>query len=75
MKTEEGNAAARFFGLPEAYTTVEDSVNGLIAKVRPGSPLDTVSGLLLTDFLQIDAASREETSGKFLSFDDTPLMW
>ena len=33
VKTEEGNAAARFFGLPEAYTTVEDSINGLVAKV------------------------------------------
>ena len=29
----------------------------------------------LTGIPQIDAASREETSGKFLSFDETPLMW
>ena len=34
VKTEEGNAAARFFGLPEAYTEVKDSVDGLVAKVR-----------------------------------------
>ena len=33
VQTEEGNAAARFFGLPEAYITVDDSVNGLLAKV------------------------------------------
>ena len=34
VKTEEGNAAARFFGLPEAYTEVKDSVDGLVAQVR-----------------------------------------
>ena len=33
VKTEEGNAAARFFGLPEAITTVDESVDGLTAKV------------------------------------------
>lgn len=38
MKTEEGNAAARSFGLPEAYTNVEDSVNGVLAKVCCGFP-------------------------------------
>ena len=79
MKTEEGNAAARFFGLPEAYTTVEESVNGLLAKV---SLLDTLSLIecvcmmeVLMGISQLDAASREETSGKFLSFDETPLVW
>lgn len=33
MKTEEANAAARSFGLPEAEITVEDSVKGVVAKV------------------------------------------
>lgn len=33
MKTEAGNAAFRSFGISEAYTTVEDSVNGLLAQV------------------------------------------
>jgi len=33
VKTEEANAAARSFGLPEAEITVEDSVNGVVAKV------------------------------------------
>lgn len=43
VKTEEGNAAARSFGLPEAETTVEDSIDGLLAKVcnysLPQSPV------------------------------------
>lgn len=34
VKTDEGNAACRFFGFPEAFTTVEESVDGLVAKVR-----------------------------------------
>jgi hypothetical protein len=34
VKTEEGNAAARFFGFPEAFTTVQESVDGVVAKVR-----------------------------------------
>lgn len=33
VQTDEGNAAAKFFGFPGADTTVEDSVNGLVAKV------------------------------------------
>ena len=33
VKTDEGNAAARIFGLPEAFTTVDDSVTGLLSKV------------------------------------------
>ena len=33
VKTDEGNAAARFFGLPEAFTTVDESVTGLLGKV------------------------------------------
>lgn len=33
VKTDEGNAAAKFFGLPEAFTTVDDSVTGLLSKV------------------------------------------
>lgn len=33
VQTDEGNAAARFFGLPEANVTVNDSVNGLITLV------------------------------------------
>ncbi|MCJ1293140.1 hypothetical protein MMC34_004693 [Xylographa carneopallida] len=55
VQTDEGNKAARFFGLPEALTTVKDSVDGLTEK--------------------LDTATREETSGKFLCFDETQLLW
>ncbi len=30
---------------------------------------------MLMRLLQLDVATREETSGKFLSFDEMPLMW
>ena len=34
VKTEGGNAAAILFGILEAFTTVEEVVNGLLAKVN-----------------------------------------
>ncbi|RDL42234.1 putative cytochrome 52A4 [Venustampulla echinocandica] len=55
VQTDNGNAAARFFGLPEANVTLDESVDGLV-------------GIL-------DKASREETSGKFLSYDGTAIPW
>ncbi|THW42087.1 NAD(P)-binding protein [Aureobasidium pullulans] len=55
VQTDEGNKAAQFFGFEAAFTSVEDSVDGIIAKV--------------------DAATREDTSGRFLAFDNTPLVW
>ncbi|KAF1351424.1 aflatoxin biosynthesis ketoreductase-like protein nor-1 [Delphinella strobiligena] len=55
VQTDEGNKAAQFFGFEAGFTTVKDSIDGIVAKV--------------------DAATREETSGKFLAFDDTPLLW
>ncbi|RFU34028.1 hypothetical protein B7463_g2268, partial [Scytalidium lignicola] len=58
VQTDEGNAAARVFGLPEAYITVEHSVDSMIAKAS-----------------SIDKATKAETSGKFLSFDDSPMLW
>ena len=58
---------------------MEESVNGLLTKV---SLLDTLSLIecvcvmeVLMGISQLDAASREETSGKFLSFDETSLVW
>ncbi|MCJ1381700.1 hypothetical protein MMC17_004811 [Xylographa soralifera] len=41
VQTEEGNAAARFFGLPEAFTTVKDSVDGLTAKLDAATREET----------------------------------
>lgn len=38
VSTEEGDAASRFFGMPKAPTPVEDSVNGLVAKVSFAVP-------------------------------------
>ncbi|THZ81901.1 NAD(P)-binding protein [Aureobasidium pullulans] len=55
VQTDEGNKAAQFFGFEAAFTSVEDSVDGIVAKV--------------------DAATREDTSGRFLAFDNTPLVW
>lgn len=33
LQTEQGNAAARLFELPEGFTSVKDSIDGLVAKV------------------------------------------
>lgn len=33
VQTDEGNKAAQFFGFEAAFTSVEDSVDGIVAKV------------------------------------------
>jgi hypothetical protein len=74
VRTDEGNKAAQFFGFEEAFTDVPDAVNGVVGKVIPIFSV-TSCDHVLTLRLQIDNATREETSGKFLAFDDTPLAW
>lgn len=34
VKTDGGNEAARAFDLPEAFTEVNDAVDGVVSKVR-----------------------------------------
>lgn len=75
VRTDEGNKAAQFFGFEEAFTDVPDAVNGVVSKVSTTFPLISWDLFVLTLRLQIDVATREETSGKFLAFDDTPLAW
>jgi len=75
VRTDEGNKAAQFFGFEEAFTDVPDAVNGVVGKVISTLPVTLCDVFVLTLRLQIDHATREETSGKFLAFDDTPLAW
>ncbi|KAK5710118.1 hypothetical protein LTR17_019180 [Elasticomyces elasticus] len=55
VQTIAGNEGAVIFGFKENFTTLRESIDGMVPKV--------------------DHATREESSGKFLSFDDTPMMW
>jgi len=75
VKTDEGNKAAQFFGFEEAFTEVPDAVNGVVGKVSLLVSRRSTCRFVLTSWSQIDTATREETSGKFLAFDDTPLAW
>lgn len=55
VQTDLGNIGARAFGLTEAETPMEESVDGLV-KV-------------------IDGATREKTSGRFVTFEGVEFPW
>jgi len=55
VQTDMGNKGAHANGLAEAPTTIQVSVDGIVA--------------------QIDAATREYTSGNFISFDGNSYPW
>jgi hypothetical protein len=50
VKTESGNKACQFFGIPEAFVEVTDSVNGVVEKIDSATKKH-FSG----DFLSFDA--------------------
>ncbi len=70
-----GNAGAKAFGMKEAPVTLKDSVQGIVDKVRIVRPMPTILYANVIAQLQIDGASRENTSGKFLAFDGGEIAW
>jgi len=47
VKTESGNEACQFFGIPEAFVEVTDSINGMIKKIDEANKT-TYSGQFLS---------------------------
>ncbi|KAI5276026.1 putative NADP(+)-dependent dehydrogenase [Aureobasidium subglaciale] len=67
VKTEGGLVVSEDLGMlqyEEFFTTLEKSIDGMVGKKEQEA-----------DQRQIDNATRENSSGKFLCFDDTLLEW
>jgi hypothetical protein len=87
VQTEMGNKGAQIMGLKEAPNTVEEAVTKTMAAVSVGAYLIYHKLLLLKGVKsrelrlmrgrrQIDSATREDTSGKFLNvIDGAEVPW
>ncbi|KAK8006594.1 NAD(P)-binding protein [Apiospora marii] len=75
MQTDTGNTGARKFGLEQAPVPVDDSADFVFA--QPCSLRRSTWALALTLEPQIGKATREETSGKFVTIDESQefLEW
>ena len=71
-----GNSGARAFGLEKAEVPVADSVAGMIKVVRDERVVDRKRRHGLTcQRCQIEGATREKTSGRFMVYDGTEGAW
>lgn len=68
-----GNSGASAMGMQEAPNTMEEVIPGIVEKASTFM-LDILVFYLI-DRLQIDAATRQKTSGTFQSFDATKFDW
>ena len=71
-----GNSGAQAFGLEKAEVPVADSVAGMIKVVRDEGGVDRkcVHGLTCQR-CQIEGATKEKTSGRFMFYDGTEKAW
>ena len=69
-----GNRIAMNLVMEKAPITTRDSVNCVLKTVCSCLPIGSFYGLL-SNALQIDKATREETSGTFQSYDGSVLSW
>lgn len=68
-----GNTGARLFGMAEAPVPTKDSVAGCVAQVCLLLRMTVVRDSLTA--LQIDAATKEKGSGKFLGWNGEDFPW
>jgi hypothetical protein len=72
MQTDMGNTGARHFGYEHAPVSVDDAADFVFSEVS--FLIEYTSAPSDVDFVQILKATREQTSGKFPSIDETRVF-